>query len=127
MEAKMKTMRFLWGLCLGFSLAGCSRDEVKDFMPGTYVNSAGGEFSMASDTLKIELIEGNNYVVHRATGFHIISEGKLGAREYETEQWSCAYSKATKTLTELRKGKIISFFPEREELSVGRRVYKKLN
>lgn len=37
-------------------------------MTGTYVNSAGGEFSIASDTLTVELVEGNNYLIHRRTG-----------------------------------------------------------
>lgn len=102
-------------------------DKVKDFMPGTYVNSAGGEFSIACDTLKVELVEGNNYQVLRSTAYNLISDGKVGAREYETEKWSCAYSTATKTLTELKKGKVISFFPERKELSVGKRLYNKIN
>lgn len=96
-------------------------------MPGTYVNSAGGEFSIASDTLKVELVEGNNYVTHRSTGYNLVNDGKVGAREYETEQWSCAYSTATKTMTELKKGKIITFFPDSNTLKVGRRVYQKIN
>lgn len=115
------------GLCLGFALAGCSSDKVRDFMPGTYVNSAGGEFSIASDTLKVELVEGNNYQVLRSTGYNLISDGKVGRREHETERWSCAYGTATNSLTELRKGKIITFYPERGELGVGRRLYKKIN
>lgn len=123
----MKAFKFLLGLCLGFALAGCTGDKVRDFMPGTYVNSAGGEFSIASDTLKIALVEGNNYVIHRSTGYNLITDGKVGPREREAEVWTCAYSTATKTLTELKKGKIISFFPEKEALSVGRRVYKKIN
>jgi hypothetical protein len=123
----MKAIKlFLW-LCSCFALASCQQDEIKDFMPGIYVNSAGGEFSIASDTLKIELVEGNNYVIHRRTGYNLISDGKVGAREHETELWSCAYSSATKTLTELKKGKIITFYPDSSALKVGRRVYQKIN
>jgi hypothetical protein len=123
----MKAIKLLLGLCLCFAIANCTNDKVRDFMPGTYVNSAGGEFSIASDTLKVELVEGNNYQVLRSTGYNLISDGKVGIREFETEVWTCAYSGATKTLTELKKGKIISFFPEKEALAVGRRVYKKIN
>jgi spore germination protein YaaH len=96
-------------------------------MPGNYVNSAGGEFSIASDTLKVELVEGNNYVIHRRTGYNLITDGKVGARKFEAEQWSCAYSIATKTLTELMKGKVITFYPDSGSLKVGRRVYQKIN
>ena len=95
-------------------------------MPGTYVNSAGGEFGIASDTLKVELVEGNSYQVLRSTGYNLIRDGKVGQREYGTELWSCAYSAATRTLTELKRGKIISFFPEQKALAVGKRVYKKI-
>ena len=115
------------GLCLCFALAACTSDEVRDFMPGTYVNSAGGEFSIADDTLKVELIEGNSYQVLRSTEYNLIGDGKVGKREYGTELWSCTYSPDTKTLTELKKGKLICFFPEKKVLAAGRRVYKKIN
>lgn len=123
----MKAIKLLLGLCSCFALASCTKDEVRDFVPGTYVNSAGGEFSIASDTLQIELAEGNNYVIHRHTGYNLISDGKVEPREREAEVWTCAYSQATKNLTELRKGKIISFFPEKKALTVGSRLYKKIN
>ena len=96
-------------------------------MPGTYVNSAGGEFSIASDTLKIELVEGNNYQILRSTGYNLLRDGKVGARQREAEQWNCAYSTATKNLTELKKGKIITFYPDSSALKIGRRVYQKIN
>lgn len=119
-------MKILGLWILGFGLAGCIGDEVRSFMPGTYVNSAGGEFSIASDTLVVELVEGNNYQIFRRTGYNLIRDGQLGAREYETEVWTCAYSTATKTLTESKKRKIISFYPESSALQVSRRVYEKI-
>jgi len=123
---KIKAIKTLLGLGLSLGLVSCTSDEVKDFIPGIYVNSAGGKFSIASDTLVLELVEGNNYQVFRRTGYHLIRDGKVGPREYKTEIWTCAYSQATKTLTESRLGKIISFYPENSALQVGRRVYEKL-
>ena len=123
----MNTIKILLGLWLSFALASCDRDQVRNFMPGTYVNSAGGEFSIASDTLVVELLEGNNYQISRRTGYNLIRDGQVGEREYETEAWACVYSPATKTLTESKKGKIISFYPERGSLQVSRRMYKKIN
>ncbi|MFI5452211.1 hypothetical protein ACHMWN_08650 [Pedobacter sp. UC225_61] len=122
----MKKLIILMGLALAMML-GCTRDKVKEFIPGVYVNSAGGEFSVASDTLVIEMVEGNNYVIHRRTGFNLVSDGKIGRREYETEQWKAIYSAENQSLTEVRKGKLISFFPDKNYLSVGARVYQKLN
>ncbi|MEJ5996617.1 hypothetical protein WG904_19470 [Pedobacter sp. Du54] len=123
----MKAIKLLLWLCSCLALASCTSDKIREFMPGTYVNSAGGEFSVASDTLKVELIEGNNYQILRSTGYNLIRNGKVGAREHETDQWSCAYSTASKTLTELKKGKIITFYADSGTLKVGRRVYQKIN
>jgi len=122
----MKIFKILVGLGLSFALASCFSDQVRDFMPGTYVNSAGGEFSVASDTLILKKIEGNNYQIFRRTGYNLIRDGQIGAREYETDVWTCAYSPATKTLTESRHGKVISFYPDRGALQVSRRVYEKI-
>ena len=122
----MKAIKLLLWLCSCFALASCTTEKVRDFMPGTYVNSTGGEFSIASDTLILERIEGNNYRVFRHTGYNLIRNGKAGPREFETEVWACVYSPATKTLTESRKGKVISFYPDRGVLQVSRRMYEKM-
>lgn len=108
-------------------LLGCSGDKVRDFISGVYVNSAGGELSVANDTLEVQLVEGTNYVIHRRTGFNLVTEGKLGKREYEVEKWTAVYNSDTQVLTETKKGKLISFFPDSGSLSVGQRVYKKVD
>jgi hypothetical protein len=72
----MKNLKVVMVLGLAV-LMGCARDKVRDFMPGVYVNSAGGEFSVASDTLEVSLVEGNNYVIHRRTGFNLVDSGKI--------------------------------------------------
>lgn len=122
----MKAIKIILALGLSLGLVSCASDEVKDFIPGTYVNSEGGEFSIASDTLIVELVEGNYYQISRRTGYNLIRDGQVGEREYETEVWTCAYSPVTRTLTESRKGKIISFYPEKGALQVRRRVYEKI-
>lgn len=105
----------------------CKSDKVRTFIPGTYINNAGSEFSMANDTLVIEPSESNNFNIHRKTGFNVISNGKVGKREYETENWNAVYDEATKTLTETKKGKLITFYPDSMLLKVGKRTYQKLN
>lgn len=121
-------MKSLIMLCLVAVLfaAACTTDKTRSFIPGTYVNSAGGEYSVADDTLFIEPSESNNFFIHRRTGFNLIRDGKKGKRQYETEQWNAIYDEATKSLTVTRSGKIITFYPETGALKVGRREYKKL-
>ena len=122
----MKNLAIMMVLGLAV-LLGCSSDTVRDFMPGVYVNSAGGEFSVASDTLVIERVEGNNYVIHRKTGFNLVSDGKIGKREYEQEEWRTVYDPQSQLLTETKKGKLITFFPKKKVLLVGRREYQKID
>lgn len=105
----------------------CTTDKTHSFIPGTYVNSAGGEYSVADDTLAIEPAESNNYRIHRRTGFNLIRDGKKGKRQYETEQWNASYDEGTKSMTETRQGKIITFYPESNSLRVGTREYHKIN
>jgi hypothetical protein len=121
----MKTLFFLCAAAV-LCIAACTTDKTRSFIPGTYVNSAGGEFSVADDTLVIEPAESNNFTIQRKTGFNVITDGKKGNRQYETEQWNAIYDDGTKSLTETRKGKIITFYPESNTLKVGKREYQKL-
>ncbi|MGN8068397.1 hypothetical protein [Mucilaginibacter sp. 22184] len=109
-------------------MAACnSKTDTRSFIPGTYVNQAGSEYSIASDTLVIEASEGNNYLIHRKTGFNIITDGKKGKRQYETEEWRALYDQSTKSMTETAKGKLLTFYPEAKKLLVGKREYQKIN
>ncbi|MFC4212453.1 hypothetical protein ACFOWA_14735 [Pedobacter lithocola] len=122
----MKTLFFLCAVAVLFATA-CTTDKTRSFIPGTYVNSAGGEYSVADDTLVIEPSGSNNFSILRKTGFNVVTDGKKGKRQYETERWNAIYDDGTKTLTETRKGKLITFYPETGTLKVGKREYKKIN
>lgn len=105
--------------------AACQTDPVKSFIPGTYTDSAEGEFSVAFDTLEIRAEESNNFRIRRRTGFRRIINGKPGKWEYEIEQWNAVYDEATKTVQETRRGKVLTFFPDSGKLMVGKRSYRK--
>jgi hypothetical protein len=122
----MKNLIYLCAIAV-LLITACTNDKTRPFIPGTYVNSAGSEYSTADDTLVIEPAESNNYRIHRKTGFAIIRNGKTGKHQYETEEWKAIYDEGTKTLTETPKGKLITFYPDAGKLLVGKREYKKLN
>lgn len=105
-------------------IAACTSDKTREFIPGTYVNHAEGEYSIASDTLIIEASESNNFTIERKTGFKRIRNGKTGKQEYETEDWKAIYDEGTKSLTEFSKGKLLTFYPEANKLMVGKREYQ---
>ncbi len=109
--------------------AACNTDKMPDYIPGTYVDSASSEYSVAFDTLIIELYEkeSNNYIIHRKTGFNRIEDGKLGKDQHETEEWVAVYDPDTRVLNETSSGKIITFYPETNRLRVVKREYLKID
>lgn len=122
----MKTTIILAMLSLAL-LIGCNSGSNKAFIEGTYVNHDGGSYSVADDTLSIEHSGGKSFTIHRRTGFNLIRDGKKSKREYETEQWQAVYDEENGTLTETRKGKGISFQPDKGKLLIGSREYSKIN
>jgi hypothetical protein len=121
----MKIYQFFLAAALLMHLAACNRDQNKEFLPGTYTNSAVGEFSKADDTLVIEASENNQFLIHRRTGFNLINNGKPGKRQHETEEWNAIYDDGSKTLTETKKGKLITVFPAAGYILIGKRKYTK--
>ncbi|MBC6112813.1 hypothetical protein ACFOG5_19475 [Pedobacter fastidiosus] len=108
-------------------LFACNPKNNRSFLPGIYVNNAAGKYSVASDTLVIEAVEGNRFELNRKTGFNLIRDGKKGKREYETEKWNPVYDEETGVLTESRRGKTLTFYPDSNVLKIGSRSYQKVN
>lgn len=121
----MRIYQFFLAACLLSQLSSCKGDQSREFLPGTYTNSARGEYSQAHDTLVLEAAESNQFLIHRRTGFNIIDDGKIGKRKYEREEWNAVYDEGTRTLTETRKGRLISIFPESGYILIGKRKYTK--
>ena len=108
-----------------FCAYACNSGRVKDFIPGTYVNSARSEFSQANDTLVVVHEQSNSYHIQRRTGFNLVRKGRLMKKQYAKEEWKAIYDLDTNTLIETRKGKVITFYPESACLRVGTRKYIK--
>lgn len=108
-------------------LLACGHKDNRSFLPGTYVNSSTGKYSVASDTLVIEADEANRFKINRKTGFNLIRNGKKGKREHETENWNAVFDEGTGVLTETRRGKVFRFYPDSNRLVIGNRAYQKIN
>lgn len=121
----MKIYLNLLALSILLQLSACQEDKEKAFLEGIYIHSAKGEFSIADDSLIVEPAEGNNFLIHRRTGYNRINDGQLGKREYEREEWNTIYNSESKTLTETRKGRLIGIFPDSGYLKLGKGKYIK--
>ncbi|MES2458209.1 MAG: hypothetical protein V4594_21810 [Bacteroidota bacterium] len=132
----METLRFQTGttnhLLIALTAAlimlfGSCKGGLQPAFVGTYVNSAGSEASMASDTLIVELDHGNSYFIHRKTGFQLLDEaGKAGPLQHESEEWTAVYDPKTEVMRESRNGKVITFDTENGVMRVGKRKYKRI-
>jgi hypothetical protein len=110
-------------------VSACTTNKIEDYIPGTYVDSASSEYSIAFDTLIIEPaeIESQNYIIHRKTGFRRIENGKLGKYQFKAEEWVAVFDPDTKVLNEITTGKTITFYPQTKRLRVVRREYQKID
>ena len=106
-------------------LGNCSRSKTEAFLPGTYVNYSRGELSEADDTLEVKASGASNFIISRHTGYHLIRRGKLGKREHESEIWYGVYDQASGVLTETKKGRQFTIFPDSGFIKVGSRKYVK--
>jgi hypothetical protein len=125
----MKKLAILISMCATvFAACNNSKTDTRSFIPGTYVNHAEGEYSVAYDTLIIQPMseESGTYRIYRKTAFQRIENSKLMKVERENEQWTALYNDQTKSMQETKKGKIITFYPEANRLLVGNREYQKI-
>jgi hypothetical protein len=106
-----------------------TRDETRGFVTGTYVRVSDQEMRREYDTIKIDLVSeaGNNYSVIRSLSFQRKMDREEFAWQYKKENWVAVYDESKRILYETRKGKIISFAPEKHTLFVGSTEYKKIN
>jgi len=110
-------------------VSACTTNKIEDYIPGTYVDSASSEYSIAFDTLIIEPPEreSKNYIIHRKTGFRRIENGKPGKYQFKAEEWVAVFDPNTHVLNEITTGKILTFYPEANRLRVVKREYEKID
>lgn len=103
-------------------------DVIREFIPGIYARFSDHEMRKEYDTIKIDVISetGNNYSLMRSSSFQRKLDGKEFPWEYTKEEWTAVYDENKRVLNETRKGKVISFVPEKRILLVGTTEYKKL-
>jgi hypothetical protein len=110
-------------------LAACNQqaDQIKSFIPGTYVNSAKGDYAQAEDTLIISQVKDNTFLVTRNTTYQAVRNGKLLPKHRQVQKLNGLYDPQNKVLDETTNGRIFNFDPDKRLLKVNQAVYRKLN
>lgn len=125
----MKT-QILNSLLLPISLlAACSGQlaRTRDFIPGTYVNHAQSNYSIADDTIQITPgTTENTYHILRKTGFRRIRDSKLQAPEHKVKSFTGLWDAQKQTLQLTQNGTVLLFQPDSAQLVVENSAYRKL-
>jgi uncharacterized lipoprotein YajG len=110
-------------------LAACQskNSQTQDFIPGTYVNAAKGEYAIANDTLTIKQADGNNYQITRRTTYQAIRDGKLLPTHSKVENLNAVWDNGKQELDELITGRVFRFDMGNKSLLINQAVYHKLN
>jgi hypothetical protein len=124
MKANFKLM--IAAICL---LAACQSkiNQMQDFIPGTYINAAKGEYAIANDTLTIKQTDGNNYQITRCTSYRAIRDGKLLPEHSKIENLSAVWDSNKRELDDLISGRAFRFDPDKKLLLINQASYQKLN
>ena len=107
---------------------GSISEEVKDFIPGTYVRFATGEYSKAWDTLRIQAYDPsqNMYVIEQCVGFQRMVDAKLQPREYLHKKHTAVLDEQIHQLQDRKTGRYYTFSPERGTVLAGSVEYIKI-
>jgi hypothetical protein len=119
---------FFYCLLLSACNGMFAKDKVRDSLPGTYINQSSGNYSIAFDTLIIskENDGGNSFSIERKVSFQKIRHGVLQSKEYHLEHWLAVYDDKIKVLTETKKGRMMTYVPEKKKLYLANNIYIKI-
>ena len=115
------------------TLFGCtffsSQDNVKAFIPGTYISTWVSQFSEARDTIQITPIVqkgSEGFLITRRTYLNFINAASKRSPEYKIVHWNANYDNQNKSLFINNNGKVLFFDPGKKEMKMGVITYKKL-
>ena len=127
----MKTLRLLPVFFL-VVFSNCSSpaasDNVKEFIPGTYIRFGQQEYGTEWDTLVISVqnASANEYKIQRAWKYARVLDGKAIEPEYKNKSTSAIYDSKAKVLNEKETGNSYSFKPDENAVFAGTTKYLKL-
>lgn len=126
-------MKPIFKLCMFFGIgciAACqgSTNAAADFIPGTYVNQAQSQFSVANDTLVIKKAPNTDYIylITRRTGYRRIGEGKLYPLKTEVRQLTGNWDPVKQVMQLMQNETTLIFQPDQQKLFIGSNAYWKV-
>jgi hypothetical protein len=107
---------------------GLTKDEVKEFIPGTYIRSSENEFGKEYDTLIVSLqnSSANAYKIIRKWRYDRVLDGKPLEPEYKQTESSGIYDADKKQLQETETLEFFTFDTGKKLLFSGANKFTKI-
>jgi hypothetical protein len=114
-----------------FILSSCSspeNDDMKEFIPGTYIRSGQNEFGKEYDTLVVSLQNkaGNEYKLQRRWRYDRVLDGKPIEPEYKLTETTGIYDAESKLLKETETLELMTFDKGKKLLLKGTNIFTKI-
>ena len=114
-----------------YLLTACNdkhENKVRDFIPGTYVKEINQEFATGMDTLIIETLDeaASSFTIVRRSGYQQMIDGRKLTPKNEVHKWTALFDAETNQLKEQNKGRVFTFSPEQNLLTMGSSEYRKI-
>jgi hypothetical protein len=125
----MKTVLLILSTTLIISGCGTSgKDEIMEFIPGTYIRAGQNEFGKEFDTLVISIqnLAAKEYKIQNRWHYIRQVEGETNIPEYKVKETSGIYNAETKLLEESETLEHYSFDPKEKVLFNGTNKFKKI-
>ena len=122
-----KTFKMMIAAILLLPACQSKNNQTEDFIPGTYVNAAKGEYAIANDTLIIKQVDANNYQITRRTTYQAIRDGKLLPKHSKVENLNAVWDSNKQELGELITGRVFRFDTDKKLLLINQAAYQKIN
>jgi hypothetical protein len=107
--------------------AGCkeySNRKMKSFIPGTYVAKWNDELANTCDTLIIvSQSENKDFQITQRMQSHFLNKSKMPF--YKINHWTATFDQVNKCLLITNNGRMLFFYPEKNELKSGTVIFKK--
>jgi hypothetical protein len=107
--------------------AGCkeySSQKMKSFIPGTYVAKWTDEYAINYDTIIIVSQSGNKYFqITQIMRSQFLDKSKMPF--YKIHHWTATFDQVNKCLLITNNGRMLFFYPEKNELKSGTVIFKK--
>lgn len=126
---KFTSIFFLIGTLLLSCSPFRSRDEVKEFIPGTYVTDWKNEFTESKDTIVITAPStkgSDSYRIFKKSYYQQTIDGKELKPHYKVQGWTGTYNAEVKTIVIDKSGRVLLFNPDAGSLIEGTTTYNKI-